>query len=79
MDTNSTCQKHSDCDFFDCKGQCDLIKKVCINGVVNNNLQVVCEKVLSARSSKTGLPLKYPGLITAKHLNKRLKTVRNIS
>ena len=34
------CEKHSDCHFFDCKGQCDLINQKCINGVVNNNLQV---------------------------------------
>ena len=41
----SKCVKHSDCDFFDCKGQCNLISKTCTGGVVNNNLQIVCEKI----------------------------------
>ena len=40
MTNNVSCIKHSDCDYFDCKGQCDLFKNKCITGVVNNNLQV---------------------------------------
>ena len=40
MTENVTCQNHNDCDFFDCKGQCDLITNKCTKGVVNNNLQV---------------------------------------
>ena len=40
MTDNVTCQTHNDCDFFDCKGQCDLITNKCTKGVVNNNLQV---------------------------------------
>ena len=39
------CEKHEDCDLFDCKGQCDLITKKCRGSVVNNNLQVICEKI----------------------------------
>ena len=41
----ANCTEHSQCDFFDCRGQCDLIKEKCLGGVVNNNLQVVFEKV----------------------------------
>ena len=40
MTDNITCESHNDCDFFDCKGQCDLITNKCTKGVVNNNLQV---------------------------------------
>lgn len=40
MTQNVSCESHADCDFFDCKGQCDLIRNQCTNGVVNNNLQV---------------------------------------
>lgn len=72
MTSNSSCQTHSDCDFFDCKGQCDLIRNQCTNGVVNNNLQVVCQKILLSRSGSK-LPFTLPGLLTSKHLNKRLK------
>ena len=46
----SECIEHSDCDFFDCKGQCDLIKHKCLGGVVNNNLQTVCEKIFLGKS-----------------------------
>ena len=41
MTHNVSCTKHSECDFFDCKGQCDLIDNQCTKGVVNNNLQVI--------------------------------------
>jgi hypothetical protein len=34
------CRQHNDCDIFDCRGQCDLIRGKCLKGVVNNNLQV---------------------------------------
>jgi len=70
MTDNITCESHNDCDFFDCKGQCDLITNKCTKGVVNNNLQVVCEKILLSRSG--GLVFSLPGLLTSNHLNKRL-------
>ena len=42
---STECREHSDCDFFDCRGRCDLLTHRCAGGVVNNNLQLVCEKV----------------------------------
>lgn len=39
------CEKHSDCDIFDCKGRCDLLEGKCADEIINNNLQMVCEKV----------------------------------
>ena len=47
MTHNVSCTKHSECDFFDCKGQCNLITNQCVNGVVNNNLQVITGCLMS--------------------------------
>ena len=41
------CRQHSDCSFFDCSGYCDRRTRRChVNRRINNNLQVLCEKVL---------------------------------
>ena len=66
------CENHSDCDFFDCRGQCDLISKKCVGEVVNNNLQVVCEKIFLGDS----LGFKFlggTGLLASKHASKSLQ------
>jgi hypothetical protein len=34
------CTRHADCDIFDCRGECDLVRGKCLSAVVNNNLQV---------------------------------------
>lgn len=39
------CKIHSDCDFMNCRSFCNLITLKCQHGVVNNNLQIVCERV----------------------------------
>lgn len=41
----SKCEHHSDCDLSDCRSFCNLITYKCQHGVVNNNLQIVCEKI----------------------------------
>jgi hypothetical protein len=33
------CTRHTDCDIFDCRGECDLVRGKCRSAVVNNNLQ----------------------------------------
>ena len=58
MTENVTCQNHNDCDFFDCKGQCDLITNKCTKGVVNNNLQVKFEYSEKDTKFEKNLPLK---------------------
>jgi Protein-kinase domain of FAM69 len=40
MREQSGCRQHADCDIFDCRGMCDLVKGKCIQGIINNNLQV---------------------------------------
>ena len=42
---STECREQTDCDFFDCRGRCDLLTHRCTGGVVNNNMQLVCEKV----------------------------------
>lgn len=41
----SECKSHSDCDFMNCRSFCNLITLKCQHGVVNNNLQIVCERI----------------------------------
>lgn len=41
----SECKTHSDCDFLNCRSFCNLITLKCQHGVVNNNLQIVCERI----------------------------------
>lgn len=41
----SPCTKHSDCDFLDCRSFCNLVTSKCQFGVVNSNMQIVCEKI----------------------------------
>ncbi|XP_059054131.1 divergent protein kinase domain 1C [Achroia grisella] len=58
----SECKQHSDCDFLDCRSFCNLITYKCEYGVVNNNLQIVCERiflgwVMSGRVMVPGLLL----------------------
>ena len=59
------CENHEDCDLFDCKGQCDLLTKKCRGSVVNNNLQVICEKILLGGDLLGGR-----GLLVSKHASK---------
>jgi len=68
----SACVKHSDCDFFDCKGQCDMAKRKCSGGVVNNNLQIVCEKIFLGKSYAMK-SLGGSGLLASRHGEKVLK------
>ena len=44
---STDCREHSDCDFFDCRGRCDLLTHKCAGGVVNNNLQVLTMIIIS--------------------------------
>lgn len=76
MTDTPSCETHSDCHVFDCKGQCDLIFGKCINGVVNNNLQVVCEKIFLNRKLSNHPDLLFSsGFLHSKHMNSRLERV----
>ncbi|XP_064640880.1 divergent protein kinase domain 1C-like [Lineus longissimus] len=43
------CTKHSDCDFFDCRGWCDFKTGYCSDRRINNNLQAVCSDVFQQK------------------------------
>jgi len=40
-----SCRYHQDCDLFDCRSLCNQITNRCDQSVVNNNLQLICEKL----------------------------------
>jgi len=68
------CSQHSDCNHFDCFGECDYLTGKCKSSVVNNNLQMVCQKIFSSRRRR-GL-LSYSGggagLLVSKHASRRV-------
>merc|ERR1719481_1395440 len=66
------CEKHEDCDLFDCRGQCDQLTKKCKGEVVNNNLQVVCEKIFLGDHLGFRF-LGGTGLLVSKHASKGLQ------
>ncbi len=39
------CLEHHDCDLFDCRSLCNTVLGVCDTPVVNNNLQLICQKI----------------------------------
>lgn len=41
----ASCKEHSDCDLLDCRSLCNFITFTCQHGVVNNNLQIICERI----------------------------------
>lgn len=69
------CEKHSDCDFFDCKGSCDLVRHKCFTGVTNNNLQNICEKIFLG--TVTGFDGYSNGLLSSSHSTKALMNLLN--
>lgn len=40
LNVTENCTTHKDCDFFDCKGWCDMTERTCTSNRINNNLQV---------------------------------------
>lgn len=53
------CRKHADCSVFDCSGYCDKRARRChVNRRINNNLQVLCEKVLIKLLKSETIPLR---------------------
>ncbi|XP_063235479.1 divergent protein kinase domain 1C [Bacillus rossius redtenbacheri] len=60
----SACERDEDCDFFDCRSRCGP-SRVCDAPVVNNNHQVVCEKIFLGWAL-SGATL-VPGLLVSRH------------
>ena len=55
------CERHADCDFFDCRSRCGDLSGTCDYPVTNNNLQVLfffylgCKVLLSTYNLKVFL------------------------
>lgn len=72
--SDAKCTAHSDCNYFDCRGRCDLIEGKCANEITNNNLQMICEDILFG--SGTGpLGVLTPGLLSSKHMHSKLRSL----
>lgn len=60
------CWEHSDCDLFDCRSLCNKVLRVCDTPAVNNNLQIVCQKIFLDS-----------GLLRSRHLPSRIEKLLN--
>lgn len=59
INSSIKCRKHSDCSYFDCSGYCDKRSRRChVNRRINNNLQVLCEKILLPLLKSETIPLR---------------------
>ncbi|XP_015178163.1 PREDICTED: protein FAM69C [Polistes dominula] len=63
------CKGHEDCDFFDCRSVCSKNHR-CESPVVNNNLQIICEKIFLGWTLSGTIIL--PGLLMSEHTTSSL-------
>ncbi|CAD1476837.1 unnamed protein product [Heterotrigona itama] len=63
------CEKHEDCDYFDCRSFCSKNKR-CESPVANNNLQIVCEKIFLGWTLSGTIII--PGLLMSEHTTSTL-------
>ncbi|KAG7202455.1 hypothetical protein KM043_018754 [Ampulex compressa] len=66
---SKSCEKHEDCDFFDCRSLCSRNKR-CESPVVNNNLQIICEKIFLGWTLSGTIII--PGLLMSSHTTSTL-------
>ncbi|XP_046746613.1 divergent protein kinase domain 1C isoform X2 [Diprion similis] len=64
-----SCERHEDCDFFDCRSFCSS-KHKCESPVVNNNLQIICEKIFLGWTLSGTIII--PGLLMSQHTTSTL-------
>jgi hypothetical protein len=58
INPSTKCRRNSDCSIFDCSGYCDKRQRRCHNRRINNNLQVLCEKILLPLLKSETIPLR---------------------
>lgn len=63
------CEKHEDCDYFDCRSVCSKNKR-CESPVLNNNLQIICEKIFLGWTLSGTIII--PGLLMSQHTTSTL-------
>ncbi|XP_011135703.1 protein FAM69C isoform X2 [Harpegnathos saltator] len=59
-----SCEKHEDCDYFDCRSVCSKNKR-CETPVLNDNFQIVCEKIFLGWTLSGAMII--PGLLMSEH------------
>ncbi|TGZ32443.1 divergent protein kinase domain 1C isoform X1 [Temnothorax longispinosus] len=64
-----SCEKHEDCDYFDCRSVCSKNKR-CESPVLNNNLQIICEKIFLGWTLSGTIII--PGLLMSEHTTSTL-------
>ncbi|XP_011155443.1 divergent protein kinase domain 1C isoform X3 [Solenopsis invicta] len=66
---SKSCEKHEDCDYFDCRSICSKNKR-CESPVLNNNLQIICEKIFLGWTLSGTIII--PGLLMSEHTTSTL-------
>ncbi|XP_035784729.1 divergent protein kinase domain 1B-like [Anopheles albimanus] len=61
------CESDADCAYYDCRSRCNTTVRQCTNRLLNNNLQIVCEKIFRGTDSAPGI------LVTEKSPNRLLR------
>nr|XP_040228677.2 divergent protein kinase domain 1B [Anopheles coluzzii] len=50
-----TCAVDADCSYYDCRSRCNATSHQCTAGLLNNNLQIVCEKIFRGTAEEPGI------------------------
>uniref|UniRef100_A0A182R724 PIP49_N domain-containing protein n=1 Tax=Anopheles funestus TaxID=62324 RepID=A0A182R724_ANOFN len=61
------CAEDADCSYHDCRSRCNTTSRQCTTGLLNNNLQIVCEKIFRGTATEPGI------LVTEKSPNRLLR------
>ncbi|XP_033212023.1 divergent protein kinase domain 1C isoform X2 [Belonocnema kinseyi] len=69
MNNNRECERNEDCDYFDCRSLCSKNMR-CESPVVNNNLQIICEKIFLGWTLSGTIII--PGLLMSEHTSSSL-------
>ncbi|XP_012231153.1 divergent protein kinase domain 1C isoform X2 [Linepithema humile] len=64
-----SCEQHKDCDYLDCRSMCSKNKR-CESPVLNNNLQIICEKIFLGWTLSGTIII--PGLLMSVHTTSTL-------
>ncbi|XP_058065905.1 divergent protein kinase domain 1A [Anopheles bellator] len=62
-----SCQSDNDCFYYDCRTRCNTTVHQCTTRLLNNNLQIVCEKIFRGTAGEPGI------LVTEKSPNRLLR------
>ncbi|XP_035908302.1 divergent protein kinase domain 1B-like isoform X2 [Anopheles stephensi] len=49
------CAADADCSYHDCRSRCNTTSRQCTAGLLNNNLQIVCEKIFRGTATEPGI------------------------